>query len=206
MSMEGNGFGCGRIIILSAPSGSGKSTIINRLVKIDDLRLGFSISATSRKPRGEEQNGREYFFLSDAEFKKRVDCGEFVEWEEVYTGTCYGTLASEVERVIGTGHNLIMDVDVKGALNIKRRYGTRALSVFIMPPDLESLKSRLVARGTDSLEKIEKRLAKAEYEISFASEFDCTVVNDDLEAAVGEVEGRIRDFVAIGTMANKEGM
>lgn len=188
----------GKIIILSAPSGTGKSTIISRLMTRPELRLGFSISATSRKPRGQEQDGREYFFLTPEEFSRRVEAGEFVEWEEVYAGTCYGTLLSEVERVTGSGHNLIMDVDVKGALNIKKRFGDDALAVFVMPPDISTLERRLIARATDAPEVIARRLEKAEYEISFADRFDKVVVNDDLDKAVAEVEENIRGFARTG--------
>ena len=184
----------GKIIILSAPSGTGKSTIISRLVKKPELRLGFSVSATSRAPRGEEKDGKEYFFLSHADFMKKVEAGDFVEWEEVYQGTCYGTLVSEVERVTGRGDNLIMDVDVKGALSIKRRYGKDALAIFIMPPGIDVLAERLRGRATDSEEIILKRLAKAEYEMGFAGDFDTVVVNDDLERAVEEVEAKIQVF------------
>lgn len=184
----------GKIIILSAPSGTGKSTIISRLVADESLMLGFSVSATSRAPRGQEQNGKDYFFLSHSEFMSRVEAGEFVEWEEVYKGTCYGTLESEVSRVTGTGHNLIMDVDVKGAINIKKRYGREALSIFVMPPSVEALGERLRGRGTDCEEKIAQRLAKAEYEMGFADQFDTVVVNDDLDKAVSEVESKIRKF------------
>lgn len=158
-----------------------------------ELKLGFSVSATSRAPRGQEQDGREYFFLTREEFMRRVEAGDFVEWEEVYAGTCYGTLASEVERVTGTGRNLIMDVDVKGALNIKKRYGSQALSLFIMPPDLATLEARLRNRATDSEDTIAKRLAKAEYEIGFSKDFDRTVVNDNLDHAVAEVESLIKE-------------
>lgn len=187
----------GKIIILSAPSGTGKSTIINRLVKDESLRLGFSVSATSRLPRGSEQDGKDYFFLTHEEFMRRVNAGEFVEWEEVYAGTCYGTLESEVNRVTGSGHNLIMDVDVKGALNIKRRFGDDALSIFIMPPDIETLSRRLHSRGTDAEETICRRLAKAEYEMGFSDKFDTIVINDDLDKAVGDTDRLIRDFCRI---------
>ena len=185
----------GKIIVLSAPSGSGKSTIISNLVKDDELRLGFSISATSRKPRGEEQHGKEYFFLSEEDFKNKVMNGEFVEWEEVYPGVCYGTLESEINRITEDGQNLIMDIDVKGALNIKKKYGSKALTLFIMPPDKETLAQRLRSRGTDSEENIEKRLKKAEYEISFANQFDATIVNDCLDQAVKDTNNKIREFI-----------
>lgn len=184
----------GKIIILSAPSGTGKSTIISELMKKPELALGFSISATSRQPRGQETDGKDYFFLTEQEFKQRVDNGEFVEWEEVYAGTRYGTLESEVERVTGSGHNLIMDVDVKGALNIKKRFGDSALSIFVMPPDIDTLEKRLRNRGTDTEETIAKRLAKARFEMSFAKDFDTTVVNDSLAVAVGMVKEKIENF------------
>lgn len=185
----------GKIIVLSAPSGSGKSTIIGELMKEKDLKLDFSISATSRKPRGEEKHGKEYFFMTEAEFKNNVALGNFVEWEEVYAGVCYGTLVSEVERITGSGHNLIMDVDVKGALNIKKRYGDEVITIFIMPPDKPTLESRLRNRGTDSEETIAKRLQKSEYEIGFAPQFDCVVVNDNLREAVTAVENNIKSFI-----------
>lgn len=185
----------GKIIILSAPSGSGKSSIISRIIDKEDLRLGFSISATSRAPRGQEKHGVEYYFLSPEEFRRRVDAGDFVEWEEVYAGTCYGTLRSEVERITGAGRNLIMDVDVKGGVRLKEIFGSEALSIFIMPPSVEELEKRLRGRGTDTEETISKRLAKAEYEITFAPRYDETVVNDDLAEATRNTEELIRRFI-----------
>lgn len=160
-------------------------------MKNPDLKLGFSVSATSRAPRGNEINGREYYFLSPEEFHAKAERGEFVEWEEVYAGTCYGTLISEVERVINSGRNLIMDIDVKGALNVKKRFGSEALSLFILPPSLEELERRLRSRSTDSEESIRKRLEKAEYEMSFAPQFDANIINDELDHATEEVESAI---------------
>lgn len=184
----------GKIIIVSAPSGTGKSTIIRQLMADPELKLEFSISATSRAPRGEEQHGREYYFLSADEFRRRVEAGEFVEWEEVYAGTSYGTLVSEVERVIGKGRNLIMDIDVKGAMNIKKKYGPKALSIFILPPSMEELSKRLRDRNTDSEESIARRLEKAGYEMSFADQFDVRIVNDALDKAVEETGAAISGF------------
>lgn len=182
----------GKIIILSAPSGSGKSSIISKIIDNPELSLGFSISATSRKPRGEERHGREYYFISHEEFMQKAERGEFVEWEEVYAGTCYGTLQSEVERVTGAGRNLIMDIDVKGGLNVKKRYGNRAVAIFIMPPGKEELERRLRSRATDSEETIARRLAKADFEMGFAKDYDYCVVNDDLERAAAEVTDIIK--------------
>lgn len=186
----------GKIIILSAPSGSGKSTIISRLMQDPDLNLGFSISATSRPPRGQEVNGREYYFISADEFRQRADRGEFVEWEEVYPGTCYGTLASEVDRVCSDGRNLVMDIDVKGGINVKKRFGAEAIALFIMPPSAAELEKRLRGRGTDPEESIAKRLAKAEYEMTFAGSYDTTIINDDLEEAVERTRRAITEFLA----------
>lgn len=177
----------GKIIVLSAPSGTGKSSIIKRLLEYPELHLGFSVSATSRAPRGTEQHGVEYYFISHEEFKQKAANGDFVEWEEVYPGTCYGTLKSEVTRVTDVGKNLIMDIDVKGGLNVKKCYGDQALTIFILPPSKEELERRLRGRGTDAEEVIRKRLDKADYELSFAPQFDARVVNDDLERAVEEV-------------------
>ncbi len=184
----------GKLIIFSAPSGSGKSTIINYLLG-KELNLAFSISATSRPPRGEEQHGVEYYFLSAEEFKQRIANNEFLEHEEVYPDRFYGTLKQEVERLTSAGKNVIFDVDVVGGVNIKRYYNDRALSMFIQPPNLEALRSRLVGRATDSPEVIESRLAKAEFELSFASQFDVVVVNDDLAKAQGEAYRVIKTFI-----------
>ena len=185
----------GKLIIFSAPSGSGKSTIINYLLQ-QSLRLRFSISATSRAPRGTEKNGVEYYFLTPEAFKARIAKGDFLEYEEVYTDKFYGTLKSEVERILNEGDNVIFDVDVVGGCNIKRFYGDRALSVFIQPPSIEELRKRLVGRGTDTPEVIESRIAKAEYELSFADKFDTVVINDDLETAKANALQVIRTFLA----------
>ena len=185
----------GKLIIFSAPSGSGKSTIINYLLQ-QSLRLRFSISATSRAPRGTEKNGVEYYFLTPEAFKARIAKGDFLEYEEVYTDKFYGTLKSEVERILNEGDNVIFDVDVVGGCNIKRFYGDRALSVFIQPPSIEELRKRLVGRGTDTPEVIESRIAKAEYELSFADKFDTVVINDDLETAKAKALQAIQAFLA----------
>ena len=185
----------GKLIIFSAPSGSGKSTIINYLLQ-QSLRLRFSISATSRAPRGTEKNGVEYYFLTPETFKARIAKGDFLEYEEVYTDKFYGTLKSEVERILNEGDNVIFDVDVVGGCNIKRFYGDRALSVFIQPPSIEELRKRLVGRGTDTPEVIESRITKAEYELSFADKFDTVVINDDLETAKAKALQVIQAFLA----------
>lgn len=185
----------GKIIVMSAPSGTGKSTVIGRLMEDETLDLQFSISATSRKPRGGEQNGREYYFLDPDEFDRLIAEDAFVEWEEVYKGTKYGTLVREVERVTHEGHNLIMDIDVAGALNVKKKFGTRVLTIFLGPPSLGELERRLRGRATDDEVSIAKRLAKAEYELGFAPKFDVTVVNDDLEKAVAEVRNLVKTFI-----------
>ena len=186
----------GKLIIVSAPSGTGKSTIISWLMKEHpELNLAFSISCTSRAPRGTEQNGVEYFFLTPDEFRQRIDNGEFLEYEEVYEGRFYGTLKSQVERQLEAGQNVVFDVDVKGGVNIKRYYGDEALSLFIQPPSVEELRRRLTGRGTDTPEAIEERLAKAEYELTFASQFDRVVVNNDLETAKQEALQIINDFL-----------
>lgn len=182
-----------KLIIFSAPSGSGKSTIINYLLK-QNLNLAFSISATSRAPRGTEQHGVEYFFLSPEEFRQRIANDEFLEYEEVYEDRFYGTLKAQVERQLEAGQNVVFDVDVVGGCNIKQYYGNRALSIFIQPPSIEELRKRLEGRGTDAPEVIEDRLAKASYELTFAPKFDKVIVNDDLEKAQAETLQLIKDF------------
>lgn len=186
----------GKLIIFSAPSGSGKSTLVNYLMEQHpELQLAFSISCTSRAPRGKEQNGVEYFFLSPEEFKKKIANDEFLEYEEVYGDRFYGTLKSQVEVQSQAGQNVVFDVDVKGGVNIKKHYGSRALSVFIQPPSVEELRNRLVGRATDAPEVIEQRLNKAEYELSFADKFDRIVINDDLEKAKVDVYNVIKQFL-----------
>ncbi|MCI6119881.1 MAG: guanylate kinase [Prevotella sp.] len=185
----------GKLIIFSAPSGTGKSTIINWLMnEHKELNLAFSISCTSRQPRGTEQNGVEYFFLSPEEFRQKIADGEFLEYEEVYTDRFYGTLKSQVERQTADGQNVVFDVDVKGGCNIKRHYGDKALSIFIQPPSVAELRRRLEARATDAPEVIDQRIARAEYELGFASQFDRVVVNDDLETAKAEALAVINEF------------
>ena len=184
----------GKLVIFSAPSGSGKTTIVKQLLKRFP-QFEFSISATSRQPRGQEQNGVDYHFMSNEEFKERVARGEFVEWEEVYAGTCYGTLKSEMERIWAKGNVIIFDVDVMGGINLKKLFGEDACSMFIMPPSVEELERRLRGRGTDSEEVIQKRIAKAEFELSKAPEFDHIVVNDVLDVAVEEATTIISNFL-----------
>lgn len=184
----------GKLVIFSAPSGSGKSTIIHHLLE-NGMNLTFSISATSRAPRGNEQNGVEYFFLTPEEFKERIARNEFVEYEEVYPNRFYGTLKSQVDKQLEAGQNVIFDVDVVGGCNIKKLYGERALSVFIQPPSIEELRRRLNGRNTDTPEVIEDRIAKAAYELSFAPKFDVVIVNDILEKAQKEAFELIDQFL-----------
>ncbi len=183
-----------KLIIFSAPSGAGKSTIV-RYMLAQDLNLQFSVSATSRLPRGEERNGVEYFFLTPQEFKNRIAKGDFLEYEEVYPDKFYGTLKSEVDRILAEGKNVVFDIDCIGGLNVKKIYGDRALSVFVMPPSVQALRERLEKRGTDSPEIIEGRLAKAEYEMSFASRFDLIVLNDDFDRAKEVAYKAIKEFL-----------
>ena len=184
----------GKAILFSAPSGCGKTTIIGKLMQYFDC-FDFSISATSRKPRGQERDGHDYYFLSREEFMRRVDKGDFLEWEEVYQGTCYGTRKSEISRIWDAGRVIVFDVDVNGGNNIKRYFGADALSIFVMPPILEVLEQRLRSRGTDSEEAIVKRLGRSAEELKQAPQFDVTIVNDDLQRAVAEARAVIEKFL-----------
>jgi len=184
------------MLIVSAPSGSGKSTIVQWLMKEHpELKLYFSISCTSRAPRGTEQNGVEYFFLTPEEFRSKIQNDEFLEYEEVYQDRFYGTLKQQVENQRNQGQNVVFDVDVKGGINIKKYYGDEALSLFIQPPSVEELRHRLEGRATDTAEAIAERLAKAEYEMTFASQFDHIIVNDDLETAKQETLKVVKEFL-----------
>ena len=186
----------GKLIIFSAPSGTGKSTIIGWLMKEHkELNLAFSISCTSRPPRGMEKNGVEYFFLTPEEFRQRIDNDEFLEYEEVYADRFYGTLKSQVERQLEAGQNVVFDVDVKGGVNIKNHYGDKALSIFIQPPSIQELRRRLEGRGTDSRDVIDQRIARAEFELTFADKFDRIVVNDILEYAEADALEIIQTFL-----------
>ena len=184
-----------KLIIFSAPSGSGKTTIVRELLKRYP-QFEFSISATSRAPRGAERNGVDYYFLTADEFSKAVAEEKFVEWEEVYAGTCYGTLKSEMKRIWGKGNIIVFDVDVMGGINLKHIFGEKACSIFIMPPSIDELEHRLVGRGTDAPEVIAKRVAKAAFEITKAEQFDHIVTNDDLAKAVADTEAIIDRFIA----------
>lgn len=191
----------GKLIIIAAPSGSGKSTIINNVLgdgAAEEMNIHFSISATSRAPRGTEKNGVEYFFLSPEEFKQKIANDEFLEYEEVYHDKFYGTLKSQVDKQLADGENVMFDVDVNGAMRIKKIYGNRALSIFIQPPSIEELRKRLTSRATDAPEVIEQRIERAKYELSQAENFDEVVVNDQLEVATLEVSVLIEDFLAEG--------
>lgn len=185
----------GKVIIFSAPSGSGKSTIIGRLMANKELNMAFSISCTSRQPRGTERNGVEYFFVTPEEFRQKIADGEFLEYEEVYKDRYYGTLKSQVESQLEKGENVVLDVDVKGGCNIKEFYGDRALSIFIQPPSIKELRHRLEGRGTDAPNVIEDRLARASFELTFAPRFDKVVINDDLESAVSDALKAVKDFI-----------
>ncbi|MBO5634928.1 MAG: guanylate kinase [Bacteroidales bacterium] len=189
-----------RVLIFSAPSGSGKSTIVNHILGLYPESMEFSVSATSRPPRGEEKDGREYYFLSPDEFREMIRQDKFVEFEEVYEGRFYGTLKSECERIWGAGHTIIFDVDVKGGVNLKKYFGDKALAIFIKAPSVEVLRDRLIKRGTDSPEAIEERVAKAEEEMTYAPQFDYILVNDDLKTAYAESEKMVEDFLDDGRL------
>ncbi|MGC3977865.1 MAG: guanylate kinase [Paludibacteraceae bacterium] len=184
-----------KLIIISAPSGSGKSTLVKYLLS-QNLGLEFSVSATCRKARGKEQHGKDYYFISEEEFRQKIDNKEFIEYEEVYSGCYYGTLRSEINRISEKGSMVIFDVDVVGGLNIKKQYPTQSLAIFVAPPSIEELKNRLTKRSTDSAEMIEKRVGKASLEMSYASQFDIIIVNDELEKAKIDIEIAVRKFLA----------
>ena len=184
-----------RIIIFSAPSGSGKSSIIKELLKEEDLNLAFSISTTSRIPRGKEQNGVEYYFISVDEFKEKIDKQAFIEWQEVYAGNFYGTYQSEIDRLSSLGKNIVFDLDVFGGINLKKIFGKQALSIFIQPPSLEELKKRLEKRNTETMEKIQIRIDKAKYELEQSIYFDRLIINEDLSESVKEASQMIRNFL-----------
>lgn len=184
-----------KLIIFSAPSGSGKTTLVHHLLDQEELGLAFSISATSRAPRGKEREGQDYYFFSDEEFKEKVQAGDFLEWEEVYSGTKYGTLRSEVERLWSEGKTVIFDIDVVGGLNLKALYGDQALAVFVMPPSIEELERRLRGRQTESEDKIRQRLAKARKEIGRADRFDRVLMNQDLDRAKAEAYRLVKLFL-----------
>ncbi|MBV2227130.1 MULTISPECIES: guanylate kinase [unclassified Sphingobacterium] len=185
----------GKLIIFSAPSGAGKTTIVRRLLEKHSDKIAFSISASTRQPRGAEVNGVDYYFISKEDFLHKVAKHEFIEFEEVYSGTFYGTLRSEVERIWNEGKHVIFDIDVVGGLRLKSKFPDQALAIFVNPPSLEVLKERLTGRGTDSQEKLNERFAKAEHELSFADKFDVILHNNDLETACAEAEKLVLDFI-----------
>lgn len=183
-----------KVLIISAPSGAGKSTLVAHLMA-SGLPLAFSVSATSRKPRGNETDGQEYYFLSEDEFRGKIATGEFIEWEEVYAGHFYGTLRSEIQRITAAGKIPLFDVDVKGGISLKKIFGDRALAVFVMPPSVETLRERLIKRATDSPEKIKMRVDKASSEMTMAGQFDTVVVNDDLQEACRDISEKVNLFL-----------
>lgn len=191
----------GKIIIISAPSGCGKSTVINAIMERGDLDLQFSVSATNREPRPGEEHKVSYYFLSTEEFEQALRDDLFLEHEEVYPGRYYGTLKSEVERIIGSGHNVLLDIDVNGGIRVKKQLGERALSIFLMPPSIDALRTRLEGRGSDTREVIDQRVGRAAYEISQAPLYDSQVVNDDLALAVEQTHALIAGFVKSGNQA-----
>ncbi len=186
----------GKVVIFSAPSGAGKTTIVKEMLN-QQFGLEFSISACSRKKRPNEEDGKDYYFLSTEEFKQKIDNNEFLEWEEVYSDHFYGTLRSEVDRIWSKGKDVIFDLDVVGGANVKKIFGDQALSIFIMPPSLEVLKERLSKRSTESDESLKRRLDKAEFELSYANKFDVQIINDNLEAAIDEAKAVVFSFLSV---------
>jgi guanylate kinase len=184
-----------KCIIFSAPSGSGKTTIVKHLLEFPELKLEFSISACSRLPREGEQHGKDYYFFTSDEFRANIENGNFIEWEEVYNNNFYGTLKSEIDRIWAKGNHVIFDVDVKGGLNLKKIFGNSALAIFIQPPSIEVLEQRLRHRGTETEDKIKQRLSKAEFELSFANQFDVVEVNESLQQSVKNIYDRITAFI-----------
>lgn len=185
----------GKAIIFSAPSGAGKTTIVHHLLGIEDLRLSFSVSATTRAKRAHETDGKDYHFIGADDFLKRASNGEFLEWEEVYAGQYYGTLKSEIEAIWAQGRHVIFDVDVVGGLNLKKIFGDQALAVFVKPPSIETLRFRLRNRSTETSEKIAMRIEKAQHELSFEPRFDVVIINDILEDAFIQAEIKVREFL-----------
>lgn len=185
----------GKLIVFSAPSGSGKTTLVHHLIAQRDLNLDFSISATSREKRGDEKNGKDYYFISLDDFKRQIDEGNFVEWEEVYRGNLYGTLKSEIERIWSNGKHVIFDIDVVGGLRIKEKFPEQTLAVFVQPPSIQEMELRLRNRKTDTEEKIKERVQKAERELKFSSQFDVVLVNDNLEEAKKEAYKLALNFI-----------
>ncbi len=193
----------GKLVIFSAPSGAGKTTIVRHLLSLD-LNFGFSVSATTRKPRGAEQDGKDYYFLSTEEFLDKISRDEFLEWEEVYPGCFYGTLKSEVDRISKNGQNILFDIDVEGGSNIKKVYGEKALAVFVRAPSIKELENRLIERSTDHPEVIKERVAKAAHEMGYIDLFDIIIINDKLEDALQEAEVKVRQFLEKAVEARQE--
>lgn len=185
----------GKVIVLCAPSGCGKSTIIHTLLDSNAVDMKFSVSATNRKPRPGEVDGADYHFMTTEQFRDAIAQNRFIEWEQVYPGRYYGTLKDEVAKTADSGENVLLDIDVKGAINVKKLFGDRALTIFILPPDIETLRKRLIARGTDALDEIERRVSKAEYEISFADQCDIRIINDKLDDSVEAARSAICEFL-----------
>lgn len=186
----------GKAIIFSAPSGAGKTTLVHHLLGIDDLKLSFSVSATTRAKRGHEVDGKDYHFLDIASFQEKIKQGDFVEWEEVYKDQFYGTLKSEIERIWSEGRNVIFDVDVLGGINLKKIFGVDAFAVFVRPPSLEVLRFRLRNRSTETSDKIAMRIEKAQSELAYENQFDAVIVNDVLEDALKQAEDKVRQFLS----------